>query len=105
MVFDNYAPNYLKIQNAATATLVALAVNQRIIVLDFSLSFSGTTNIKFQSHAAPTDITGLYYGVANTVVAPGYSPIGHFTTLAGEALDINNSASVAVGGYLTYVIV
>ena len=31
-----------------------------------------------------------------------YCPLGIMETVAGEALDINNSAAVAVSGELTY---
>jgi hypothetical protein len=32
-----------------------------------------------------------------------FGPVGNFQTVSGEALDINLSANVAVGGELTYV--
>ena len=62
-------------------------------------------NAKFQSHVTPTDLTGLFYLGATSGVGGAYCPLGHFQTVAGEALDINLSGSVAVGGVLTYVLV
>lgn len=56
-----------------------------------------------QSSATPTDLTGLEYLGANGGVSSGYSPLGQFETVAGEALTINVTAAVAVGGHLTYV--
>jgi hypothetical protein len=84
-------------------TVVSAVGGKKIRVLKWSLSFSGTVNIKWQSHTTPTDITGLHYGVANATAGGAYCPLGHFQTVTGEALDINLSGAVAVGGELTYV--
>jgi hypothetical protein len=42
---------------------------------------------------------------ANTGVSSPYSPVGLFQTVSGEALDINLSGNIAVGGHLVYVTV
>lgn len=83
--------------------VVAAVTSKKIRVLSYILIANGTVNTKFQSHVAPTDKTGLAYLVANSGVSVAFSPIGHFETVSGEALDINLSAGVAVGGHLTYV--
>lgn len=98
-------PGMATISVSATGTLVALVSSKQIRVLALSLMSNGTVNVKFQSHASPTDITGLYYLIANTGFVLPYNPLGWFQTIAGEALDINLSASIAVGGCLTYVAV
>lgn len=77
--------------------------SKKIRVLSYTLTSSGTVNAKFQSHTTPTDLTGLHYMIAATCIAAPYNPHGHFETASGEALDINLSGAVAVGGYLTYV--
>lgn len=98
-------PKFANITASASGvtTLVAAVTSKKLRVLQIVLIASGTVNVKFQSHVTPTDITGLLYLTTNTGFAPGYSPIGHFQTVAGEALDINLSAAIAVGGYLTYI--
>ena len=72
-------------------------------MLRWSLSSAGTVNVKWQSHTTPTDLTGLYYEVANTGISEAFCPSGHFESLSGQALDLNLSGNVAVGGCLTYI--
>lgn len=88
--------------------VVAAASGIKYRVLGFVLSFSGTVNAKWQSGS--TDRTGLFYGVANVVVASPALPVAdrqtrptaQFETSAGEALTLNLSGAVAVGGYVVY---
>lgn len=91
--------------SSGATQVVAAVTSKRIRVLYWELIANGTVNVKFQSHVTPTDITGLKYLVANTGINSGAVPWGTFQTIAGEALDINLSASVAVGGELVYVTV
>jgi hypothetical protein len=92
------------VASASGATTVVSAVGgKRIRVLRWSLSSNGSVNIKWQSHVTPTDITGLHYLTQYAAAGGAYCPVGIFQTVSGEALDINLSASVAVGGELTYV--
>lgn len=90
---------------SGVSNVVAATGGKRIRVLRWSLSANGTVNVKFQSHVTPTDLTGLHYMVANATAGGSYCPLGIFQTISGEALDINLSAAVAVGGELTYVLV
>lgn len=85
--------------------LVAAVTGKKIRVLRWYLSANGAVNVKFQSKTSPTpaDITGLIYLTQFKDSAGGYSPVGHFETIAGEALTINLSAAVAVGGCLVYI--
>jgi hypothetical protein len=85
------------------STLVAAVATKKIRVLSYVLIANGAVNVKFQSHTTPTDLSGLLYLVANTGASSGFSPLGHFESTAGEALDINLSGNVAVGGHLSYV--
>lgn len=96
-------PKFKKIVLGATGEVVAAVTSKKIRVLSYQLSYSGTVNAKWQSHVTPTDLSGLLYGVAGSIVNSGFSPLGHFETIAGEALDLNLSGSVAVGGHLTYI--
>jgi hypothetical protein len=90
---------------SGATTIVAAVGGKKIRVLRWSLSANGAVNVKWQSHVTPTDITGLHYMTQFSTAGGAYCPAGIFQTLTGEALDINLSAAVAVGGELTYVTV
>lgn len=91
---------------SGATTLVALVAAKKIRVLSMFLSANGAVNAKFQSHTTTATATGLIYCAAagDGLVLP-FNPLGWFDTVAGEALDINLSGTVAVGGQLKYVAV
>lgn len=96
-------PKFAKIAVAASGTIVAAVAGKKIRVIAWDLVCNGAVNAKWQSHVTPTDLTGLYYFSANDGIAKSFSPFGYFETVAGEALDLNLSAAIAVGGSLVYV--
>jgi hypothetical protein len=99
------APKFAKIvaSSSGVTEVIALVSGKKIRVLSLSLTANAAVNVKFQSHTTPTDLTGLYYlGDKGGFVLP-YNPLGHFESLSGQALDINLSGAVAVGGQLVYV--
>lgn len=81
--------------------IVAAVATKSILVLSYVLISNGTVNTKWRS--ANTDLSGLFYLVANTGASSGYNQYGHFMTATGEALNLNLSGGVAVGGHLTYL--
>lgn len=83
-------------------TLVTAVTSKKIRVLNYVLVANGTVNAKFKS-STTTDKTGLLYLVANTGVAAAHAPTGLFETASGEALTLNLSAAIAVGGHLSYI--
>ena len=89
--------------------IVAGVTGKRIRVLGFVLSFSGSTNAKWRD--GTTDLTGLEYGAAGAVNVAPVTPsvlasgIGWFSTSQGNALQLNLSAAVAVGGFVLYDLV
>jgi len=89
--------------SSGASQVVAAVSSHKIRVINVVLMANAAVNVKFQSHVSPTDLTGLLYLAANTGFAPGYIPTGHFETISGEALDINLSGAIAVGGWLTYI--
>lgn len=107
---DGKLPALRTLQSASIAAstsgntqVVAAVAGQRIYVAGFYASVNGAVNVKFQS--ATTDITGLFYGqtAGNGLVAPHVPPPAYWCrTASGEALNINLSAAVAVGGVLLY---
>lgn len=87
---------------SGATTVVPLVIGKQLRVLRWRNTSNGTTNVKWQSHVSG-DISGLSYCTQFKDVGGGYCPLGHFQTAAGEALDINNSAAVAISGEITYV--
>lgn len=98
-------PKFARIvASSSGATEVVAAVTlKKIRVLSYVVVADAAVNVKFQSHVTPTDKTGLMYCAAKGGVSSGFSPVGHFETVAGEALDINLSGAVAVGGHVSYL--
>ena len=98
-------PQYAAItaSSSGTTTIVAAVNGQKIYVLRWSLSSNGTVNVKWQSHTTTANATGLHYLTQFAAAGGAWCPAGIFATTAGEALDLNLSASIAVGGELTYV--
>jgi hypothetical protein len=98
-------PKYAKIvaSSSGATEVVALVSGKKIRVLAYAVVANAAVNVKFQSHTAPTDLTGLLYNAANGGEICNYNPAGWFETLSGEALDINLSGAVAVGGHVTYM--
>jgi hypothetical protein len=87
--------------SSGATSVVAAVASKKLRVLRLSLVANGAVNVKFQS--ASTDRTGLYYLGANGGWVEPFCPVGIFETAAGEALNVNLSGAVAVGGSLTYV--
>lgn len=82
--------------------VVAAVPTKKIRVLSYVLIANAAVNAKWRS-ADSADKSGLFYLAANTGASSGYSPVGHFETAAGEALNLNLSGAVAVGGHVTYI--
>lgn len=109
-IFNNSAaltPLFAPIVASASGatTIIAAVTSKKIRVVALQVIANAAVNVKWQSHVTPTDLTGLAYLAANGGYVLPYNPVGWFQTVAGEALDINLSGSVAVGGSLTYVTV
>lgn len=84
-------------------TLVAAVTSKKIRVLAALLISNGSVNVKFQSGASGTDLTGLAYLVANTGFTLPFNPVGWFETGSNTLLNLNLSGAVAIGGMLVYV--
>lgn len=105
-IFDGttpLTPKFAAITASASGdtSIVSAVTGKKIRVMRWSVSSSGTVNIKWRN--GTTDITGLYYMVANATVGGGYCPVGHFETSSNSALQVNLSGATAVGGVLTYI--
>lgn len=92
----------IDVNTSGSSPIVAARPGSRIIVLAYSLMSNGAVNAHWRSGSTP--ITGPAYMVeaGRGKVLP-YNPKGWATTAFGETLNLNLSASVAVGGELTFV--
>lgn len=98
-------PKFAVIDNASSGdnTIVAAVSSKKIRVLSVVLISTGTVNVRFESGAGGTALTGVMNLVANTGFSTGYSPVGHFETAAGALLNLELSGAVSVDGFLTYI--
>ena len=87
-------------------TIVAAVGTRKIRVLNYTVASAGTVTAKWKSGS--TDLSGAMPLVASSVVsAAGGShnangPEGVLETAGGEALILNLSGAVAVGGHIRY---
>ncbi len=88
--------------SAGNNTIVAAVTNRIIRVYSVVVIAGGAVNVKFQSGAGGTDLSGLLTLGASTGFAPGWCPVGHFETDASTLLNLNLSGAVQVGGWLVY---
>jgi hypothetical protein len=99
-------PNAVVSAASSGANVVIAAVTgKRIKVIAYVLKTKAAVDVKWQS--AATDVTGLM-GLNSTdsgIVVPPSELSGWWTGGVGEALNLNLSGAVAVGGHVTYVLV
>lgn len=90
------------------ASLVAAVAGKIIRVVVFRLHAGGTaTNVTFNTKGAGAGvaISELFACGANGGRADGFSPVGHFETVAGEGLTVTTGAGSTVGIGVKYVLV
>ena len=100
-------PTYLSVDVSAAGDNVLLAAQggaNRIYVLAGVLVASGDVSVQLYSNSAGTALTGPMLLAASTgFILPACS-IGNVRTLGDQALVLNLSASVQVGGWLVCAI-
>lgn len=98
-------PAYAIIDAATSGdnTLVAAVTSRRIRVLALFLVSAGTVNVRFESGAGGTALTGQMNLVANTGFVLPYNPAGWFETGVNTLLNLELSAAISVDGALTYI--
>lgn len=98
-------PKFAAIDAATSGdnTIVAAVASKKIRVLSAFLVAAGTVNVRFESGAGGTALTGQMNLVANTGFVLPFNPLGWFETGTNTLLNIELSAAVSVDGSLTYV--
>jgi hypothetical protein len=92
--------------DAATSgdnTLIAAVASKKIRVLSLFLVSAGTVNVRFESGASGTALTGQMNLVANTGFVLPYNPHGWFQTAADTLLNLELSGAVSVDGAISYI--
>lgn len=102
---QTYLPFTIVASASGVTQQIAGVATKQIVVCAFIITVNAAVNIKWQSHTIPTDLTGLYYFTEKGGAVAPFIQSGWFRTIAGEALDLNLSSAVAVGGHGVYVLV
>lgn len=83
-------------------TLKAAVSGKRILVTSLFLLAAGTVNVRFESGASGTALTGQMNLIANTGFALSYNEYGWFVTAKDELLNLELSAAISVDGAFSY---
>ncbi len=84
-------------------TLVAAVTGKKIRVLSLMLVASGSVNVRFESGASGTALSGQMQLTTQDGFTLPFNPIGWFETAITTLLNMELSAAVSVDGMLTYV--
>lgn len=84
-------------------TLIAAVASKKIRVLSLFLVSAGAVNVRFESGASGTALTGQMNLVANTGFVLPYNPLGWFETASNTLLNLELSAAISVDGSIVYV--
>lgn len=84
-------------------TIVSAVASKKIRVLAGVLVAAGTVNVRFESGAGGTALTGVINLVANTGFVIPYVPVGNFQTATNTLLNLELSGAVSVDGWIVYV--
>ncbi len=85
-------------------TIVAAVTGKRIRVVSLCLISTGTVNVRFESGASGTALTGQMNLVANAGFVLNENHSGWFQTAAGSLLNLELSGATSVDGMLTYIL-
>ena len=98
-------PKFVIIDAATSGnnTLLAAVASKKIRVVAAFLVSAGSVNVRFESGADGTALTGQMNLVANTGFVLPYNPAGWFETASNTLLNLELSAAISVDGSLTYI--
>lgn len=98
-------PKFAKIDNATSGdnTLVAAVTSKKIRVLAAFLVASAAVNVRFESGAGGTALTGQMNVGANGGFVLPFNPVGWFETAVTTLLNLELSGATSVDGCLVYV--
>jgi len=83
-------------------TLKAAVSGKRILVTSLVLVSAGTVNVRFESGAGGTALTGQINLIANTGFSLNYNEYGWFVTAKDELLNMELSGAISVDGCFSF---
>lgn len=92
--------------NAASSgdnTIISAVVGKKIRVLSYTLITADAVDVRWESGAGGTALSGVMSFGANGGVSPAFDPTGHFETASNTLLNMELSAAVQVSGHLKYI--
>jgi len=95
---------HVKIDAASSGdnTLLAAVSDKRILVVSLFFICAGTVNVRFESGASGTALTGQMNFVVNTGIVLPYNEYGWFVTAKEELLNLELSDAISVDGSFGY---
>ena len=86
--------------------IVAAIAGRKIRVMGFVAIGAGAVNVRFESGASGTALTGqMTIAGAGGQIEAQYNPLGWFETAEGQSLNMELSGAVSVDGFLVYIVV
>ncbi len=103
-VYSGYQVKSVPINNAGSGdnTLVSGVAGKKIRVIAVLAVSDGTVDIRFESNAGGTALTGQVPVEAREGYANS-NPFGLFETVAGQLLNLELSAAISVHGWVSYM--
>lgn len=90
---------------AGDTTVVAATAGKKIRVLSYYIRQSAAGTLRFESATSGTALTGVMVTTTADLVCQGdYNPAGHFETVAGELLNLEQGTAAGMG-HLTYQLI
>lgn len=98
-------PKFAVIDAASSGdnTLVAAVAGKKIRVLAMVIDAAGAVNIRLESGASGTAMTGQMSMTNGTSLVWPFNPVGWMETAAGSLLNLELSGAVSVDGCLVYI--
>jgi hypothetical protein len=93
----------IDVASSGDNTVLAAVASKKIRVLALMLVASGTVNVRFESGAGGTALTGIMPLVANSGFVLPHNPLGWFETASNTLLNLELGGAVSVDGCLTYI--
>lgn len=98
LVTPKFTP--INVSSSGNNTILAAVVGKKIRVLDVILIAGAGVDVRFESGAGGTSLTGIMPLTTNSGFAPGFSPVGHFETAVNTLLNLELSAAQSVDGWI-----
>lgn len=82
--------------------VVAAVSGKKIVVIHYQLIAAGTVNVRFESGAGGTALSGQMNLTTNSGASDRFD-YGLFETAVGQSLNLELSGAISVDGYLSYI--